>query len=38
VEPDCAVRTAVEAGEVSVRRYESFLKLRDELEGNAPSW
>jgi ribosome biogenesis GTPase len=38
VEPDCAVRTAVEAGEVSVRRYESFLKLRDELEGNPPSW
>ncbi|HKH92920.1 MAG TPA: ribosome small subunit-dependent GTPase A [Gemmatimonadaceae bacterium] len=38
VEPDCAVRTAVEAGEVSVRRYESFLKLRDELEGSAPSW
>ena len=38
VEPDCAVRAAVKAGEVSVRRYESFLKLRDELEGNAPSW
>jgi ribosome biogenesis GTPase len=38
VEPDCAVRAAVEAGHVSVRRYESFLKLRDELEGNAPSW
>ena len=38
VEPDCAVRAAVEAGDVSVRRYESFLKLRDELEGNAPSW
>ena len=38
VEPDCAVRAAVQAGEVSVRRYESFLKLRDELEGNAPSW
>ena len=37
VEPDCAVRAAVEAGEVSVRRYESFLKLRDELEGNPPS-
>ena len=38
VEPDCAVRAAVEAGDVSVRRYESFLKLRDELEGNPPSW
>jgi ribosome biogenesis GTPase / thiamine phosphate phosphatase len=38
VEPDCAVRAAVQAGEVSVRRYESFLKLRGELEGEAPSW
>jgi ribosome biogenesis GTPase / thiamine phosphate phosphatase len=33
VEPDCAVRAAVAAGEVSARRYESFLKLRGELEG-----
>jgi ribosome biogenesis GTPase / thiamine phosphate phosphatase len=32
VEPDCAVRTAVEAGEVSRARYESYLKLRGELE------
>ena len=32
VEPDCAVRAAVEAGEVSVARYESYLKLRGELE------
>ena len=32
VEPDCAVRAAVEAGEVSVARYESYLKLREELE------
>ena len=38
VEPDCAVRAAVDGGEVSARRYESFLKLRDELEGNPPSW
>ena len=29
VEPDCAVRAAVEAGEVSVARYESYLKLRE---------
>jgi len=32
VEPDCAVRAAVEAGEVSAVRYESYLKLRRELE------
>jgi ribosome biogenesis GTPase len=32
VEPDCAVRAAVEAGEVSAMRYESYLKLRGELE------
>jgi ribosome biogenesis GTPase len=38
VEPGCAVRAAVEGGEVSRRRYESFLKLRDELEGNKPAW
>jgi ribosome biogenesis GTPase len=38
VEPDCAVRTAVARGEVSAARYESFIKLRDELEGNQPSW
>jgi ribosome biogenesis GTPase / thiamine phosphate phosphatase len=31
-EPDCAVRAAVEAGEVSAARYESYLKLRAELE------
>jgi ribosome biogenesis GTPase len=33
VEPDCAVRAAVQAGEIGVARYESFLKLRGELEG-----
>ncbi len=32
VEPDCAVREAVDAGEVSRERYESYLKLRGELE------
>ena len=32
VEPDCAVRAAVDAGEVSAARYESYLKLRAELE------
>jgi ribosome biogenesis GTPase len=38
VEPDCAVRTAVQEGHVSKARYESFIKLRDELEGSAPLW
>jgi ribosome biogenesis GTPase len=38
VEPGCAVRTAVQEGKVSKARYESFIKLRDELEGSAPVW
>jgi ribosome biogenesis GTPase len=32
VEPACAVRAAVEQGAVSTRRFDSYLKLRDELE------
>lgn len=32
-EPGCAVRAAVERGEVHERRLASFHKLRDELEG-----
>ena len=32
VEPGCAVRQGVEGGEVSRDRYESYLKLRQELE------
>ena len=32
VEPGCAVRSAVESGRVSGQRYESYLKLRKELE------
>jgi ribosome biogenesis GTPase len=31
-EPGCALRTAVEAGQVSRLRFESFLHLREELE------
>lgn len=30
-EPDCAVRAAVAAGAITVARYESYLKLREEL-------
>ncbi len=32
VEPGCAVRDAVAAGEVSAARHESYVKLREELE------
>jgi ribosome biogenesis GTPase len=38
VEPDCAVRTAVQRGDVSAARYDSFIKLRDELEASQPLW
>jgi ribosome biogenesis GTPase len=38
VEPGCAVRAAVDRGDVSRARYESFIKLRDELEGNKPAF
>ena len=31
-EPGCAVRSAVDAGKVARRRFESYLKLREELE------
>jgi putative ribosome biogenesis GTPase RsgA len=30
VEPGCAVKGAVEQGEVSEHRYESYLRLREE--------
>jgi ribosome biogenesis GTPase len=32
-EPGCAVHEAVEGGEVSAARYDSYLRLREELEG-----
>ncbi|MEO6529136.1 MAG: ribosome small subunit-dependent GTPase A [Gemmatimonadaceae bacterium] len=38
VEPDCAVRDAIARGDVSVARYESFIKLRDELGEGQPAW
>ncbi|MCI0711911.1 MAG: ribosome small subunit-dependent GTPase A [Chloroflexi bacterium] len=31
-EPGCAVREAVEAGDISKGRYDSYLRLREELE------
>jgi ribosome biogenesis GTPase len=33
VEPGCAIRAAVEAGEIDNRRYESYLRLRRERDG-----
>jgi ribosome biogenesis GTPase len=33
-EPGCEVRAAVSRGEISQARYESYLKLRDELENS----
>ncbi len=37
-EPECEVRAAVERGEVSVARYESYLKLSEELAAQTPMW
>ena len=37
-EPDCAVRTAVGQGQVSAARYESYRKLRSELEEASHLW
>lgn len=37
-EPECAVRQAVEAGTVSRARYESYLKLVEELEQSPRPW
>lgn len=38
VEPHCAVREAVLKGAVSRARYESYVKLREELEESKPGW
>ena len=37
-EPECAVRDAVQRGELSVARYESYVKLRSELLDSKPVW
>jgi ribosome biogenesis GTPase len=37
-EPNCAVRWAVESGQVSRERYESYLKLREELSEAEDKW
>lgn len=38
VEPDCAVRAAIDAGTVSAERWESYRTLREELEASEKSW
>jgi ribosome biogenesis GTPase len=38
IEPGCAVRAAVEAHQVSAARYESYVKLREELETAERVW
>jgi ribosome biogenesis GTPase len=37
-EPDCGVRDAVESGLVSAVRYDSYVKLRGELEDTEKKW
>lgn len=37
-EPDCAVHAAVESGAVSAERYQSYVKLREELEDTESKW
>jgi ribosome biogenesis GTPase len=37
-EPDCGVLHAVGAGKVSRERYESYVKLREELEDTERKW
>jgi ribosome biogenesis GTPase len=37
-EPGCAVLSAVESGDVSRERYDSYAKLREELEDTEKKW
>jgi ribosome biogenesis GTPase len=37
-EPDCGVLAAVSSGDVSRERYESYVKLREELEDTEKKW
>lgn len=37
-EPDCEVQTGVSAGTISRERYESYVKLRGELEDTEKKW
>ncbi|HET7564696.1 MAG TPA: ribosome small subunit-dependent GTPase A [Gemmatimonadaceae bacterium] len=37
-EPECAVREAVERGDIDAARYESYTRLQDELEQTTRPW
>jgi len=37
-EPECGVRDALAAGRISPSRYESYVKLREEVEGDSRDW
>jgi ribosome biogenesis GTPase len=37
-EPGCKILEAVNAGVIHEDRYESFVRMRDELEGRLPYW
>lgn len=38
VEPGCAVRAAVDKGAISAERYDSYLRLREEMEQSELRW
>ena len=38
VEPGCAVRQAVDDGPISAERYDSYLRLREEIEISEKKW
>jgi ribosome biogenesis GTPase / thiamine phosphate phosphatase len=38
VEPGCAVREAVSQGAISAERYDSYLRLREEMEDSERKW
>jgi ribosome biogenesis GTPase len=35
-EPGCAVKAAVESGEISEERYQNYLNILDSIESDAP--
>jgi ribosome biogenesis GTPase len=38
VEPGCAVLQAVDGGSISAERYDSYLRLREEIESSEKKW
>ncbi len=36
-EPECAVRKAVEAGDIARHRYDSYIRIRESLEEQGPA-